>query len=109
MGGVPVVARASLPRARRRLPDGRPVAVGSTMSDASLIGPALAARLRAARRDADLTQDEVARDLGIARTSLVALEKGERRVKPDELISLARLYGRTVDELLRPSAPVEEL
>lgn len=79
------------------------------MSDASLIGPALAARLRAARRDADLTQDEVARDLGIARTSLVALEKGERRVKPDELIGLARLYGRTVDELLRPSAPVEEL
>jgi Zn-dependent peptidase ImmA (M78 family) len=33
------------------------------------------------------------------------MEKGSREVQPAELVSLARLYGRPVSQLLRPTAP----
>lgn len=78
-----------------------------TPSDAELRNPNLPKRLRNARRDRGLTQEAVAEHLGLARTSLVALEKGERAVRPDELVAMARLFQRPVDELLRPTAPVE--
>jgi Zn-dependent peptidase ImmA (M78 family)/transcriptional regulator with XRE-family HTH domain len=68
----------------------------------------VAAWLREARRARSLTQAQVAEELGIARTSLVAIEKGERRVKAAELVHLARLYGRHLDELLRPAPPMED-
>lgn len=64
-------------------------------------------RLRAARRARGLTQQDVAERLGMARTTLVAIEKGERPVRPQEIVELARLYGRPLNELLRP-APVPE-
>src|SRR5579863_1276988 len=66
----------------------------------------LGARLREARKASGLTQETAAEQLGVARTTLVALEKGERRVHPPELIQLAGLYHRSVNELLRPGAPV---
>lgn len=66
-------------------------------------GAAFATRLRNARRDRGLTQQEVAARLGIARTTLVAIEKGERMARPGELIGLAELYRRPVSELLRPT------
>jgi Zn-dependent peptidase ImmA (M78 family)/DNA-binding XRE family transcriptional regulator len=69
--------------------------------------PYLPSRLRSARRSAGLTQGAVAEELGVARTTVVALEKGERAVRPDELVHLSRLYGKTVDELLR-KAPAPE-
>lgn len=68
----------------------------------------LGARLREARRDRGLTQIQTAEALGVARTTMVAIEKGERRLKPDELIRLARLFGRKLSGLLRPGAPVED-
>ena len=52
--------------------------------------------LQKARRGRGLTQQEVADSLELARTTVTALEKGERRIRPDELISLAGLYGRQV-------------
>jgi Zn-dependent peptidase ImmA (M78 family)/transcriptional regulator with XRE-family HTH domain len=64
-------------------------------------------RLRAARRARGLTQQDVAERLDMARTTLVAIEKGERPVRPQELIELARLYDRPLNELLRP-IPVPE-
>jgi Zn-dependent peptidase ImmA (M78 family) len=36
---------------------------------------------------------------------LIAVEKGDRPVKPDELIRLAEMYGRSVHELVRPGVP----
>jgi Zn-dependent peptidase ImmA (M78 family) len=33
------------------------------------------------------------------------MEKGSREVQPEQLISLARLYGRPVSQLLRPTSP----
>lgn len=64
-------------------------------------------RLQEARKARELTQQEAAGRLDGARTTLTAIEKGERRVQPDELIQLASLYGRTVNELLRQSEPIE--
>lgn len=77
-------------------------------TEPALSNPNVAKRLRNARRDRGLTQEAVASELGLARTSLVALEKGQRGVRPEELVAMARLYGRQVDELLRPTAPVED-
>ena len=60
----------------------------------------LGRRLKDARRARGLTQEVVAKQLGILRTTLVAMEKGERRVTPGELIEMARLFGRPVSEFV---------
>ena len=62
------------------------------------------ARLRGARETAGLTQTDAATDLRIARTTLVAMEQGRRRVRTDELQDLARLYGTSVNAILRREA-----
>lgn len=69
----------------------------------------LVERLRRARDDRGLTQAEVAQELGIARTTVVAIESGERKLRPEEMVRLAELYGQRLDELLRPAAPPREL
>src|SRR5262245_43945890 len=61
-------------------------------------------RLRIARENADITQKEAADTINIARTTLVAIEKGQRRIRIDELQQLAKLYGTSVNALLRQEA-----
>jgi Zn-dependent peptidase ImmA (M78 family)/DNA-binding XRE family transcriptional regulator len=58
-------------------------------------------RLQSARKVSGLTQQFAADHLGVARTTLVAMEKGERRVQPLELVRLAELYGMSLHEALR--------
>ena len=58
----------------------------------------LASRLRMAREAARLTQEAVARKLGLPRSSLAQVELGNRTVSGLELEALARLYGRGVEE-----------
>lgn len=60
----------------------------------------LGARLQDARKAAGLTQQVVAERMTMARTTVVALEKGERRVTVSELLELARLYARPVSEFV---------
>lgn len=60
----------------------------------------LGARLQDARKARGMTQQAVADEMEMARTTLVAIEKGERRVTAQELIRLAALYGRPVSELV---------
>ena len=62
----------------------------------------LGRRLQAARKARHLTQQQVAESLAVARTTITALEKGERRTRPSELIQLARLYGGSVSQLVGP-------
>jgi Zn-dependent peptidase ImmA (M78 family)/transcriptional regulator with XRE-family HTH domain len=69
----------------------------------------LGARLQAARKTRGLTQEELAVRLGVARTTVTAIEKGQRRVRPGELMSLAGLLGRSIDELLAREVPAEPL
>jgi transcriptional regulator with XRE-family HTH domain len=52
------------------------------------------ARLRKARRDAGLTQEEVARRLGARQALVSKVERGERRLDPIELSRFAALYGK---------------
>lgn len=50
-------------------------------------------RLRSARGNADLAQQEAAEEISIASTTLVAIEKGLRRIRIDELCRLANYMG----------------
>ena len=58
-------------------------------------------RLRIAREGAKITQAAAASAIGVARTTIVAIEQGERRVRINELQQLAKLYGTSVNALLR--------
>jgi len=60
--------------------------------------------LRIARDAAGTSQATAAEKIGVARTTLVAIEKGERRVRMGELQKLAQLYGTSVNALLRREA-----
>lgn len=66
-------------------------------SNPAVIGP----RLRAARESASLTQASAAAAAGIARTTLIAVEQGRRRVGTRELLCLANAYGVSLNRLLR--------
>lgn len=57
--------------------------------------------LRQARENARITQAAAAAALNVARTTLVAMEQGQRRPRVDELQKLAALYGLSLNELLR--------
>lgn len=61
----------------------------------------LGERLRIARDDRKMTQAVAASEAGMARTTLVAIEKGQRRIRLDELQTLAGIYCTTINELLR--------
>src|SRR5437667_8887828 len=67
----------------------------------------LGRRIQEARKAKGKTQQDIAEILSVARTTVTALEKGERRLKPDELVRLASYLSRTVGELLRPGKAPE--
>ena len=62
---------------------------------------AVGQRLQDARKRRGLSQEEAASAIGVARTTMVAIEKGERRIRANELIQLAQAYGQSVNDLLR--------
>ena len=56
-------------------------------------------RLKVARAEADLTQEELAKLIGVSRQSINAIESG--RYVPSTVLALkmARVFGKRVDEL----------
>ncbi|NJN74658.1 MAG: ImmA/IrrE family metallo-endopeptidase [Limnothrix sp. RL_2_0] len=58
-------------------------------------------RLQEARKNAGMTQADAAKVIGVSRTTIVALEKGERSIKSLELVKLAEAYNRDIKDLLR--------
>lgn len=58
-------------------------------------------RLRHARERRGMTQENAAKAIKVARTTIVAIEKGDRRIRPDELVQLAIEYGRDVNDLIQ--------
>jgi Zn-dependent peptidase ImmA (M78 family)/transcriptional regulator with XRE-family HTH domain len=60
-------------------------------------------RLAEARRARRLTQQQAAEALDVARTTIVAIEKGDRRPRAAELVKLAQLYGRSISEFVQHS------
>lgn len=67
---------------------------------------AMATRIREAREYVGLSQEDVARALGLSRPAITNLEAGTRRIEAVELDKLARLYGRSVNFLLTGDEPV---
>jgi len=65
-------------------------------------------RLRAARSNAGLTQQKAADDLKLARTTLIAIEKGERRVRADEFRAMVALYGISVNTFFQSECAAVE-
>ena len=61
-------------------------------------------RLRIARKTAQLTQAAAAAAIEVARTTLVAIEQGKRRVRTQELQGLAIRYGTSANAILRREA-----
>jgi Zn-dependent peptidase ImmA (M78 family)/DNA-binding XRE family transcriptional regulator len=60
----------------------------------------LGRRLKAAREACRLTQEDVARNLGVSRSTIAQMELGNRAVTSLELDKLAYLYGRDIRAFL---------
>lgn len=63
--------------------------------------------LQQARKKCGMTQADAAGVIDSTRTTMVAIEKGERRLKPTELIKLARAYRLPVSDFVRPRPVVQ--
>ncbi len=63
--------------------------------------------LQEARKRCGMTQANAAQVIDVARTTIVAIEKGERRLKATELIKLTRAYGKSVSDFVRARPVVE--
>ena len=72
-------------------------------------GIEMGARLRKARQAARITQARAAQELSISRPTLIAIEKGTRLAKPDEIESLANYYGTSVNLLSADELPQLDL
>jgi transcriptional regulator with XRE-family HTH domain len=60
----------------------------------------LARKIRYLREQAEISQEELARKLGLNRPSLSQIERGERKVTADELVRFGKLFRVSVDSLL---------
>lgn len=61
----------------------------------------IAKRLKAARKAlGKVTQAEIANQMDMSRTTMVAIERGERVVKSHELHLLSRIYGVSIEWIL---------
>jgi Zn-dependent peptidase ImmA (M78 family)/DNA-binding XRE family transcriptional regulator len=69
----------------------------------------LGQRIAEARKARGKTQEAVADFLECSRPTYIAIEKGDRTAKSDEIIKLASFLGRKVHELVRPTEPVVDL
>lgn len=61
---------------------------------------ALYERIKEARTELHLSQDYVAKFLGVNRTAIVEIESGKRKVSADELGKFSELFKIPADELL---------
>lgn len=61
---------------------------------------ALYERIKEARTELHLSQDYVAKFLGVNRTAIVEIESGKRKVSADELGKFSELFRIPADELL---------
>jgi Zn-dependent peptidase ImmA (M78 family)/DNA-binding XRE family transcriptional regulator len=69
----------------------------------------LGQRLAEARKARGITQEAAASHLGCSRPTYIAVEKGERAAKPEEIVKLSTLFGKPVHELLLQAEPITVL
>lgn len=68
----------------------------------------LGQNLKIAREQRGLRQEDAAKLINVARTTLTAIEQGKRRITNDELITLLTGYGRSVSDFVRPRPVARE-
>ncbi|MBQ1548069.1 MAG: helix-turn-helix transcriptional regulator [Lachnospiraceae bacterium] len=56
-------------------------------------------RLKAARAGMDLSQDDLAKAVGVSRQTISSIEKGDYNPTINLCISICRVLGKTLDEL----------
>lgn len=56
-------------------------------------------RLKAARAGRDLSQQELAEQVGVSRQTISAIEKGDYNPTINLCIAICRVLGKTLDEL----------
>ena len=56
-------------------------------------------KLKSARAGMDLSQDDLAKAVGVSRQTISAIEKGDYNPTINLCISICRTLGRTLDEL----------
>jgi Zn-dependent peptidase ImmA (M78 family)/DNA-binding XRE family transcriptional regulator len=74
----------------------------------SITAKELGARLRAARESCALTQDDVAKHLGVSRSTIAQIELGNRAVSSIELDRLAFFFGRDIRDFVSESFEEED-
>ena len=57
-------------------------------------------RLKQARKTLKLSQEFVAKQMELPRTTIVAIEAGNRKVTAEEIAKFSELYGVSIDELM---------
>jgi transcriptional regulator with XRE-family HTH domain len=67
------------------------------------------ARLSKLRKDAGITQAELARRLGLAQSLISRFEKGQRRMYDDMIVATAKILGVTPNDILGvgPCKPIK--
>ena len=68
----------------------------------------LGTRIRAAREASRMTQDQVAKNLGVSRPTVVQIEAGNRSVSSLDLDKVAYLFGRDLREFVAESFQAED-
>ncbi len=63
--------------------------------------------LRQLREQHELSQEDLAKELGLSRPTYLLIEKGERGLTVKEAQKLAEIYGMTLEELTRGTPPVQ--
>jgi transcriptional regulator with XRE-family HTH domain len=66
--------------------------------DAKVIGSSI----RSLREERNLLQEDLAGLLGISRTAVANIEGGKRKLSASELISIAEIFGMSIDQLVKP-------
>ena len=69
----------------------------------------LGRRLKQARESCGLTQEDVAREMGLARATIAQIELGNRSVSGLELAKFSYLYARDIREFLAPTFSADSL
>lgn len=68
----------------------------------------LGERLRVAREEAGLSQEQVAQHLNVPRPAISLIERGQRRVEALELARLAKLFKRPLSHFTDEEVGVDE-
>lgn len=75
----------------------------------ALTSQELGGRIAAARRDAGMTQDDLAKLLGVDRSAMAKIEKGIRKVDSLELLAISEATGSAVEDFLELEQPLPVL